>query len=81
MDDHPDIYADGFSISAGQFGVTLTLRRSEPTGEPGHHEEPSEIVARIRMSQNLAKAIGGALDQIVLMSTQGAGQASVTVKH
>ena len=35
MADFPDIYADGFSVSAGRFGVTLTLTRSEPTGEPG----------------------------------------------
>ena len=48
MADYPDIYADGFSVTAGRFGVTLTLTRSEPTGESGTHEDPREVVGRVR---------------------------------
>ncbi len=57
MADYPDIYADGFSLTAGPFGVTLTLTRTEPTLEPGPHQEAGQIVGRVRLSQPLARAI------------------------
>jgi hypothetical protein len=66
MADYPDIYADGFSLTAGPFGATLTLVRTQPTGDPGPHEDPVEIVARVRMSPNLAKAVGEALNQMAV---------------
>jgi hypothetical protein len=80
MADYPDIYADGFSVSAGQFGVALTLNRSEPSGEPGPHAEPTVIVARIRMNQNLAKTIADTLNQLILAAAQGV-QETKTIKH
>ena len=70
MADYPDVYADGFSLSAGPYGVTLTLQRSEPTGEPGPHEEPTVIVARIRMTPNLATAIAASVRQVVEAAQQ-----------
>ena len=63
MADHPDVFADGFSISANPLAVTLTLTRSEPTGEPGVHEEPRSIVARVRLSPGMAGRLGSALSQ------------------
>jgi len=66
MADYPDIYADGFSVTAGPFGVTLTLQRSEPMLVAGAHEDPSAIVGRIRMSPNLAKAIADGMNQMLL---------------
>lgn len=82
MADHPDIYADGFSVTAGPFGVTLTLRRSEPTGKPGQHEDPSVIVARIRLAHNTAKAIAAAMIQIVeAASKQPQQDTKTTVSH
>lgn len=70
MADYPDIYADGFSLTAGPFGVTLTLTRTEPTLEPGPHQEVGEIVARVRLSQGLAKAIVDGFGQIATASAQ-----------
>jgi hypothetical protein len=70
MADYPDVYADGFSLSAGAYGVTLTLTRSEPTGEPGPHEEPMVIIARVRMTANLAYAIAASVKQVVDQAQQ-----------
>ncbi len=82
MADYADVYADGFSITAGPFGVTLTLTRSQPTGEPGPHEDPTEIVGRVRLSTNLARAIADAFQQMAAAAaTQGAQQTKTTVRH
>jgi hypothetical protein len=81
MADYPDIYADGFSVSAGQFGVTITLNRSEPTGEAGAHAEPTVIVARVRMNQNLAKAVADSLNQVIAAAAQGIHETKTTVRH
>lgn len=70
MADYPDIYADGFSLTAGPFGVTLTLTRTEPTTEPGPHEEQGQIVGRVRLSPALAKAIADAFGQVATASAQ-----------
>jgi len=57
MHEYPDVYADGYSLSSGPFGCTLTLLRSEPSLAPGSPHVPSEVVARVRLSAQLAKAI------------------------
>lgn len=72
MADYPDIYADGFSVTVGPFGVTLTLVRSQPTGEPGPHQEPAEIVARIRLSPALAKTISDVFTKVSAAAVQTA---------
>ncbi len=78
-DETPDLYADGFSITAGPFGVTITLHLSDPTGEPGPHEEPNLVVGRVRVSRDLARALSDQIGQALTMT----GQARVTsgVKH
>lgn len=81
MADYPDIYADGFSVSAGRFGVTLTLTRSEPTGEPGTHEDPREVVGRVRFSPNLAKAVAEALGKSLAAASRGVQPASKSTSH
>jgi hypothetical protein len=78
MADYPDLYADGFSVTAGRFGVTLTLLRSEPTGEAGAHDDPREIVGRIRLSPNLAKAIAEALGKTLAAASRTAQQGDTT---
>lgn len=70
MADYPDIYADGFSLTAGPFGVTLTLTRTEPTTEPGPHQETGEIVGRVRLSPALARAIVEGFGQVATASAQ-----------
>jgi hypothetical protein len=81
MADYPDIYTDGFGVSVGPFGLTLTLYRTEPTGEPGAHEEPREIVARIRMNMTMGQAIGEAMEQMAAAAAQGIQQSQSTIKH
>lgn len=76
MSDHPDIYADGFSITAGPFGVTVTLALSQPTGEPGPHEDPSATIARLRFSRELAQKLAEGLAQMLAASTQGGAPSS-----
>lgn len=76
MADYPDIYADGFSLTTGPFGVTLTLTRSQPTLEPGPHQDPGEIVARVRLSHPLTRAI---VDAFAQLSVAAAGAQMQTV--
>ena len=83
MADYPDIYADGFAISAGAFGVTLTLQRSDPSGDPGAREEPSVVVGRVRMSAALALVVGEQLIQLATAAQTGQPpqQADSNVRH
>jgi hypothetical protein len=71
MTEYADVYADGFSISAGEFGVTVTLTVSDPTGEPGPHEEPNHPVARIRMSMALAEELTKMMSLTISQSRSG----------
>jgi hypothetical protein len=80
MADYPDVYADGFSLSAGPFGVTVTFTPSLPSDESGPHEEPTEPILRSRLSVALAKAISDAFQQVSAAAAQ-AGQTSTTIKH
>jgi hypothetical protein len=80
MADYPDVYADGFSITANPYGVTITLTRSDPTGKPGVHEEPLSTVARVRLSPGMAGALAGALTQVNTATVQTPDQTETT-KH
>ncbi|MBI2776773.1 MAG: hypothetical protein HYX57_05875 [Chloroflexi bacterium] len=77
--DLPDLFGDGFSLTAGPFGVTLTLLRSEPTGEAGAHQDPSSMVGRVRFSREMARVLADQLSQILVVS--GQSPTSSTVKH
>lgn len=79
MADISDVYADGFSLTAGPFGVTLTLSRSEPSGEAGHHQDPNTVVGRVRFSRELASVLADQLSQMLAASTQA--QTSSSVRH
>ena len=79
MTDHSDVYADGFSVTAGPFGVTLTLTRSEPTGEAGHHQDPNAVVGRVRFSRELASVLADQLNQ--MLAASGQSQTSSSVMH
>jgi hypothetical protein len=81
MADCPDVYADGFSVTVGPFGVTLTLSLSQPTGAPGPHEDPTEVVARVRESLRELTTHSDALTQILAMSAQQQAQTTSTIKH
>jgi hypothetical protein len=80
MPDFPDIYADGFSLTCGPNGCTLTLAVSQPTGEPGPHQDPTEVVARIRFGPVIVRALTDALNQSAAAAAQGV-QETKTIKH
>jgi len=79
MHEYPDVYADGYSLSSGPFGCALTLLRSEPSLAPGSPHVPSEVVARVRLSAQLAKAISDALAHAVAQSAEGGAAAPAPV--
>lgn len=61
--DFPDIFTDGASVSAGPYGVTLTLHRTNPdTAKEG---SLGPTVARIRLNTELAEALAAVLNQVV----------------
>lgn len=79
MADYPDVYTDGFSLSGGVYGLTLTFTLSQPTGEPGPHEEPTNPVVRVRLGRELARTLMDTLGQ--MLAASGQPQTSSTVRH
>jgi hypothetical protein len=57
--------------------VWQTLTRSDPTGEPGVHEEPKSVVARVRLSPGMAGELAKGLSQASTATVQQA----TTIKH
>jgi hypothetical protein len=78
--DYPDIYADGFTLAAGRFGVTLTFNISQPTGEADGREDPTDPVVRLRLGRELAKALVESLTQMLAAYAQEP-QGGSPVKH
>ena len=52
----PEYYIDSFRVSAGAFGVAMTLGVRPPHPEPAHPSGPKEI-AVVRMSLEHAKVM------------------------
>ncbi len=80
MADIPDFFADGFSITVGPFGVTVTFQLTQPTLEPGPHVDPGEIVARARMTPALATALSQALGDVAAQQSN-IQQSDAGVRH
>jgi hypothetical protein len=57
----PDFYADTINLAGGPFGLALTFMLSDPAmqGDPA----TARIVARIRLSPELARVLADALGQ------------------
>jgi hypothetical protein len=81
MPDYPDIYADGFSVTVGPGGCTLTLRLTQPTGEPGTHQDPGDIVGRVRMSPFIMRALAQALSQAAAATPEDPSGTETTIRH
>jgi len=62
-DNAPDVFADSVNIGGGPFGVTLTFMLTDP-GRPAEGDA-REIVARVRLAPELARALAEALRQTV----------------
>jgi hypothetical protein len=80
MADFPDVYAETLSITAGPFGCILTFSHILPTGDPGPHADPNEMVARVRLSPAVAKALIEGLQAMMAAAEQGA-QGTKTISH
>ena len=80
MDDYPDFFADGFSLTVGPFGVVITFQLSQPTLEPGPHVDPGIVIARARMTPALAKALAQGLNDAVAQQAT-VQQPETTVRH
>jgi hypothetical protein len=81
MADYPDLYTDGFAVSISPFGVTLTFQLSQPSLEPGPHVDAGEIVARVRMSPALARALAQGVADAVAQQSNVQQQAEGNVTH
>jgi hypothetical protein len=81
MADYPDIYADGFSVTAGPMGVTLTMTLSNPNTQPGRQQNmPVNPVVRLRMSpalaDDLSKVLATSMAQAKTMNAQQTGEST-----
>jgi len=78
MADHPDVYADGITITVNPAGFTISFTRSEPA-TPGVTETASvEIVARVRLARPMAEALRNLLEQALAAQP---GKAEQTITH
>jgi len=57
----PDVFADVINVAVNPFGLALTFQLSDPS----HQGDPiaARIVTRVRLSPELARALGDALVQ------------------
>ncbi len=63
MADHPDVHADGITITANDAEVILSFTRTDPA-VPGVSDTVERvIVARVRMARPIAEAVRGVLTQ------------------
>lgn len=59
--DIPDLFADGISVAAGPYGLTLSFHLSEPGRTP--NGEVGTLVGRVRLSPALAFELAAILAQ------------------
>jgi hypothetical protein len=71
MTDYPDIYTDGYSVTVGPFGVTFTFLRSVGPDAAGKPSQTNAIVARVRMSKDLAEHMMEATRNTIAQSKKG----------
>ena len=78
MADHPDVYADGMTITVNPAGITLSFTRSEPA-TPGVSETARiEIAARVRLARPMAEGLRDLLQRA--LATQP-GTSDETITH
>jgi hypothetical protein len=56
-EEFPDIFADGVTVSSGTYGMAFTFLLSDPFAPPAAGSLPGRIVARVRVSAELAEAL------------------------
>jgi hypothetical protein len=70
----PDIYFDGFSITASHYGVVMTLKLVEPNDSPGMHQTAMRPIANIRFGRETAAELARVLgDQIAAIRSIESG--------
>lgn len=65
----PDVYADAASVASGKYGFALTFLLTEPPleGQGGGQR----VVARVRLSTELARAVATAVAQATVALDAG----------
>jgi hypothetical protein len=77
MADHPDVYADGITITVNPAGITLSFTRSEPA-TPGVSDAATiEIAARVRLARPMAEGLRDLL-QRALATQPGTSEETIT---
>ncbi len=59
----PDIFTDGVGVTAGPYGVTVTLHLSTPESISVENDL-GRVVARVRMNAELAEDVAGILKRV-----------------
>lgn len=77
MTDHPDVYADGLTITASPVAVTLTFTRMEPAVPNVADAEQVVIACRVHLARPIAKAVRELLDRMMDAKQEG----TQTVTH
>ena len=63
MADHPDVYADGITITINPLGVTLSFTRTSPAVPNVVETAQTEIAATIRLARPVAEGVRDLLQQ------------------
>jgi hypothetical protein len=77
MADHPDVYADGITITVNPAGITLSFTRSEPATPGVSKTAGVEIAARVRLARPMAEGLRDLL-QRALATQPGASEQTIT---
>lgn len=78
MADHPDVYADGITISINPAGFTLTFTRSVSAIPNVNETAGLEIAARVRLARPMAEALASLLQQALAAKP---GKVEQTISH
>ena len=78
MADHPDVYADGLSVSVNPLGVTLSFTRTAPAVPKVSETANVELVVRVRLARTVAE---GVRDVMAKALEAGADQGTQTLTH
>ena len=63
MADHPDVYADGVTITINPVGVAITFTRTTPAVPNVTDSAGTEIAATIRLARPVAEGVRDLLQQ------------------
>jgi hypothetical protein len=77
MADHPDVYADGLTVTASPVAITLTFTRVEPKVPSVAEADQVVIACRVHLARPVAEGVRDLLDRVM----KGDQEATQTVVH